>query len=211
MATAAIPLDKQQFNPVADMLGRAFHDYPVMEYAVPPDGPRRRAVRSLYSSLLRYSLRYGETYTTPGLEGVTCWLPPSEPFPRFWRMARSGMLALPFTFGWRGFKRLQGADHVAEVLHHTHAPGPHWYLWVIGVDPPRQRTGVAGRLMQPVFEKADREQHRCYLETHNPSNVAVYQRYGFRVASETPVPGHPLTVWGMIRSPRSGPPEIAGD
>jgi ribosomal protein S18 acetylase RimI-like enzyme len=103
---------------------------------------------------------------------------------------------------------LQAVDKIAEERHHTHAPGRHWYLWVIGVDPDQQGRGVAGQLMAPVFEKADRDQLPCYLETHKPTNVAVYERYGFRVASETPVPGHPTTVFAMLRSPGAGPPNL---
>jgi ribosomal protein S18 acetylase RimI-like enzyme len=210
-APEAILLGKEQLTRAAEVLARAFHDYPFMEYAVPAEEPRRRAVRSLYTGVLRYCLRYGEIYTTPAVDGLACWLPPSEPFPTFWRLVRSRMLGLPFAFGWKGFKRLQAGDHVAEQLHRTYAPGPHWYLWVIGVDPARQRTGVAGQIMQPVFARADRDKYRCYLETHKESNVSVYERYGFRVMSQTPVPGHPLKVWAMIRSPRSGPGDLVGE
>jgi hypothetical protein len=204
----AIRLDGKDFAGAADVLGRAFLDYPLMNYCVPDAERRRRAVWGLYSSVLRYALRYGEAYTTPNLDGATCWLPPNSPFPTFGRMVRSGMLSLPFSYGWTGFRRLQAVDHVAEALHRTHAPGAHWYLWVIGVEPQRQGTGVAGRLMRPVFEQADRDPFRCYLETHKESNVRVYQRYGFRVMSESPVPGHPLTVWAMVRSPGAGPPSL---
>jgi ribosomal protein S18 acetylase RimI-like enzyme len=198
-------LQGKQFSPAAAVLCEAFRDYPLMRYAVPDDGRRVRAVRSLYSSVLRYSLRYGETYTTGALEGAACWLPPDNPFPTFWRMVRIGMLGVPYHFGWGGFRRLEAVDKIAEARHREHAPGQHWYLWVIGVAPAHQGKGVAGRLMRPVFEKADRDELRCYLETHKQANVAIYQRYGFRVASETPVPGSPLTLYAMLRSPHAGP------
>jgi GNAT superfamily N-acetyltransferase len=210
-ATEAISLTADRFNGAADALTRAFLDYPLMMYAVPAEGRRQRAVRSLYTAALHYALHFGEAYTTPGLDGASCWLRPDEPFPTFWRMVRAGMLRVPFAFGWTGFQRLQAADHVAEALHRQHAPGPHWYLWIIGVEPSRQRMGIAGALMRSVFERADRDQHNCYLETHKEANVHVYQRYGFRVAEKKPVPDHPLTVWAMIRSPRSGPTDATAE
>jgi ribosomal protein S18 acetylase RimI-like enzyme len=197
----AIRLEDRHFSQVADVLLRAFLDYPLMQFAVPDERRRTGAVMGLYSSVLRYSLRYGDVYTTPDLAGAACWLPPDRPFATFWRMVRVGMLSLPLQFGWRGFGRLQAADHVAEALHHGHAPGPHWYLWVIGVDSDRQGKGVAGRLMRPIFDRADGDRLQCYLETHKESNVRVYERYGFRVVEQKPVPGQPLTVWGMVRSP----------
>jgi ribosomal protein S18 acetylase RimI-like enzyme len=204
LGSEATSLEATQFSPAAGVLCDAFQDYPLMRYCAPDDGRRRRAVRSLYTSVLRYTLRYGETYSTGGLEGVSCWLPPDEPFPTFWRMLRVGMLGVPYHFGWGGFRRLEAVDKVAEARHREHAPGRHWYLWVIGVAPAQQGKGVAGRLMRPVFDKADREELLCYLETHKPANVAIYQRYGFRVASETPIAGSPLTLYAMLRSPHAG-------
>ena len=195
-----IRLTRSHFGKAWEMLTRAFLDYPLMSYTVPEEDRRRRATAALYASVLRYTLLYGETYTTPGIEGAACWLPPQRPFPTFLRMVRAGMLAVPFRFGWTGFQRLQAMDHVAEARHREHAAQPHWYLWVIGVDPEHQRKGVAGRLMAPVFEHADKNGLACYLETHKESNVPVYERYGYRLASTTPIPGHPLTVWAMLRS-----------
>ncbi len=197
----AIPLDRERFGRAADALSRAFQTYPLMEYTVPDETRRRRACNSLYTSVLRYSLRFGEAYTTLDVEGAAGWLPPERPFPTFWKMVRAGMLGVPFAFGHVGFSRLQAMDQVAEAMHHRHAPGPHWYLWVIGVAPEHQGRGLAGRLMQPVLDNADARQLRCYLETHKESNVPVYERFGFRVVSREPVPGQPLTVWGMLRRP----------
>jgi ribosomal protein S18 acetylase RimI-like enzyme len=201
-------LGPQQRGEATATLGRAFQNYPLMEYTVPDEARRRRACTTLYGSIVNYTLRYGETYTTTGMEGAACWLPPDQPFPKFWRMVRAGMIAIPLRLRWVEYRRLQAVDHVAEARHREHAPGPHWYLWVIGVDPDHQRKGVAGRLMRPVFEKADRDQLRCYLETHKETNVAVYERYGFRVVSQTPIPGHPITMWGMLRSPGKGQPQL---
>ena len=41
-----------------------------------------------------------------------------------------------------------------------------------------------------------------YLETTTERNVRMYQRLGFRVAGEIPLPGIGLPQWGMIREPR---------
>jgi ribosomal protein S18 acetylase RimI-like enzyme len=202
----AVRLRPEQFGQAVEVLTRAFLDYPLMQYVVPDEARRLRATRALYAAVLRYTLRYGLAYTTTSLEGAAGWLPPDRPFPTFLRMVRSGMLAVPFRFGWSGFQRLQAVDQVAEHQHRAHAPGSHWYLWAIGVDPPCQRIGVAGRVMRPVLDRADRDGLACYLETHKEANVKVYQRYGFEVVSTNPVPGHPLTLWAMRRSPPGGAP-----
>jgi ribosomal protein S18 acetylase RimI-like enzyme len=197
----AVLLRPDQFGQAVEVLTRAFLNYPLMLYTVPDEARRLRATRALYAAVLYYTLRYGQAYTTADLQGAAGWLPPDRPFPTFLRMVRSGMLSVPFRLGWSGLHRLQAADHVAEERHRLHAPGPHWYLWAIGVDPAHQRTGVAGRLMRPVLDRADRDALPCYLETHKDTNVKVYERYGFRVVSTNAIPGQPLTLWAMLRSP----------
>ena len=170
-----------------------------MEYTLPDASRRLGGATQLYGGILRYGLARGEVYTTRDVRGAACWLPPTRPFPSFLGMVRAGMLRVPFRFGWNGFQRLSAFDHVATALHRVHAPGPHWYLWAIGVEPEHQGRGLAGSLMQPVLARADAEGLPCYLETHKETNVRIYQRYGFEVVAESGAAGHPGNIWAMIR------------
>ena len=74
----AVPLGGRQYGPAVDLLTRAFVDYPLMQYTVPDGVKRERATRALYAAVLRYTLRYGDTYTTPDVAGAACWLPPER-------------------------------------------------------------------------------------------------------------------------------------
>jgi ribosomal protein S18 acetylase RimI-like enzyme len=197
-----IRLSPAQFEPARLTLGQAFENYPLMSYArAKPEG-RLEAVTSLYGSILRDCLQWGEVYATSDLTGVACWLTPGHTSPGLVRLIRSGMLRLPRLFGWSGFRRLQAYGDFAHKLHHEHAPGRHWYLWAIGVRPADQGKGIAGQLVAPVLARALQESLPCYLETHVEANVRIYTRLGFDVASRSIPPGHPLPVWGMVRRPR---------
>src|SRR5262249_47352943 len=114
-------------------------------------------------------------------------------------MIRAGMLRLPFLCGWSGFERLHAYDSLHLSLHHRYAPGPHWYLWLIGVEPQHQGKGVAGELMWPVIALADQAGLPCYLETHKETNVPIYERQGFRVQVRAEPPDRPVRVWSMLR------------
>jgi hypothetical protein len=168
-----------------------------MTYAKAED--RLEAVTSLYGSILWDCLRWGEVYATSDLAGVACWLTPGQTTPGLLRLIQSGMLRLPWLFGWRGFRRLQIYGDQSDKLHHKFAPGAHWYLWAIGVRPQDQGNGIAGQLVAPVLARADRESFPCYLDTHVETNVNLYKRLGFEVASKTTPEGHPLPLWGMVR------------
>ncbi len=194
-----IPLTRENFERARTVMARAFEDYPLLRYVVPDDRWRLRLASALYGAVIRYCLAYGESFTTPEVEGTACWLPPDRPFPTFFRMVRAGMLKLPFQFGWTSFAKLDAFDKVAQRMHHEYAPGPHWYLWAIGVARERQGQGLGAGLMRPILAQADAEGLPCYLETHKELNTLIYARLGFRVAGTSGVPGHPGTIWGMLR------------
>jgi MFS family permease len=52
---------------------------------------------------------------------------------------------------------------------------PHWYLWLLGVDPDRQGQGVGSALLAPILARADAEGLPCALETLTERNVWFYR------------------------------------
>jgi len=76
--------------------------------------------------------------------------------------------------------------HSAQLgeLHAQAVPPDHWYLLILGVDPPRQGQGVGGSLIEPILRRADAEGRQFYLETMKPRNVTFYGKHGFDVVLE---------------------------
>jgi GNAT superfamily N-acetyltransferase len=197
-----VRLEPAEYRRAATALARAFFDYNLMLYASPDAARRARGVAALYGAILADCFRLGEVHVTRDGVGAACWLPPGTGLPGLWRQTRSGMLQLPFCFGWASFNRLVAYDTVARTLHHEHASMPNWYLAAIGVEPERQGQGLGGALMQPILARADRDHLACYLETHREGNVRLYERHGFEVVCRAEVPDHPIAVWAMVRKPR---------
>ncbi|HLX59395.1 MAG TPA: GNAT family N-acetyltransferase [Ktedonobacteraceae bacterium] len=195
----AIRLLAHQARSAAAVLARAFHNDPFMQYLISNDRRRARLLPSLFGILVRYSLSYGEVYTTPGLDGVACWLPPGETNPPFLRLARVGLRGAPVGLGLAGLRRYLRVAHYMEEVHAHSTPGAHWYLWGLGVEPQRQGQGLGGLLMQPALAHAKTEGVACYLETTNGVNVPFYQRHGFNVVSVGEAPASGLRVWAMLR------------
>lgn len=178
-------------------LTRAFQQYPMMVDTAPDPARRIAAAEVLYGAILHDCFSQGEVWATPHCRAIACWLPPERAYPGFWRQAWAGMWRLAFWPGPRGLLRLMAYDQVGQALHHQFAGDPHWYLSVIGVDPGFQRQGLAGQLLRPALERAQAAGLPCYLETHDPVNVPLYERFGFRVCEERVVRGRPVRVWGM--------------
>lgn len=90
---------------------------------------------------------------------------------------------------------------VLAELDRRHPTEPHWYLPFLGVDAPRQRTGLGSTLLQHALAQADRERAPVYLETANPANIPLYRRHGFELAATVEVPSAPV-LFPMVRPAR---------
>ena len=185
------------------MLGRAFHDNPMSVYVLPDDEERTRHLGWMFGTSTRYGCLYGEVYTTTGkVDGAAVWLTPESPPMSRETVTAAGIAEIPQRIGAEPFQRLMTMKRHMDELRRRDAPGPHWYLWVLGVDPPRQGQGVGSALLRPVLSRADEEGLPCYVETDKPINVPFYRRHGFEVVVEDDLPGGGFHYWTMKRQPR---------
>ena len=90
---------------------------------------------------------------------------------------------------------------VHRALEAVHPREPHWYLNVLGVDPPYQGQGIGSGLLAHWLVEVDRAAGFAYLETDRPENRPFYERVGFSVVDEIAVLG--VTVWCMARTSRN--------
>jgi ribosomal protein S18 acetylase RimI-like enzyme len=199
-----IRLAKSQKAQAAQVLARAFMVDPVYSALFPDSSERERALGHLFGAVTGYSLVYGLVHTTPGVEGVACWLSPGNTEVTLWRILRTG-LGLQWAvarFNPNARRQFLAALAYMDEIHKREVPGPHWYLWALGVEPGCQGQGIGGRLIQPVLTQADEDRVPCYLETETERNVAFYQKRGFEVVTDGVVPGQGFRIWTMLRGPQ---------
>jgi ribosomal protein S18 acetylase RimI-like enzyme len=79
-----------------------------------------------------------------------------------------------------------------------HPSEPHWYLPLVGVDPPNQRRGHGSTVLRMGLERCDRDGTIAYLEASSPDNRRLYERHGFEAIAVVQVADSP-PVWPMIR------------
>jgi len=73
------------------------------------------------------------------------------------------------------------------------------YFQLLGVSSNMQGRGYASALIKPILARLDKEQLPCYLETHKPENVSIFQHYGFEIVEEGIIPDSEVTQWAMLR------------
>ncbi len=80
--------------------------------------------------------------------------------------------------------------------------GRHYRVKIISIDKSLRGKGAFRRLFTPAIELADREGIPMVLETHNPSNVGLYQHFGFELVKTITSPATPVQQYCMIRKPQ---------
>jgi GNAT superfamily N-acetyltransferase len=204
MTTTSIEAKRLQPTQVEDagaVLGRAFHTNPGMMWLLPDEGSRHKKLSWFMRLGTKVGLKDGEVYTTPGaVAGAAVWFPPGKTTLTLTQMIAAGVLAAPMRWGVGPFMKFMNTMTRMEHLHKQAMPGEHWYLMIIGVDPPRQGQGVGGALMAPMLRKADDARLPCYLETDKPEDVVFYQKHGFEVVEKFTVKDSP-PFWTMQRPP----------
>ena len=183
---------------LARSLARAFYDDPVTEWWLPDESSRMRGARRAFEAMFlkRICLPRDETYTTGDVVGGALWMPPGE-----WQVGRvENFRLLPFmaaVFGRRLLRVMRSLGHMDS----KHPHEPHYYLFILGVDPGWQGKGVGSALMRPVLDRCDRERLPAYLEATTTRNRELYGRNGFEVVEEIELPGGGPPLWRMWREP----------
>ncbi|MFF5252907.1 GNAT family N-acetyltransferase [Streptomyces leeuwenhoekii] len=175
-------------------LTRAFADYPFTRHVLAAENHEERVRRCQEVFLVRIAMEYGRSWVTDDCLAVAAWTTPEQdPTPAF---AEVGPLVAELA-GDRA-----AAFESAEQALAPHRPSdPVWFLSTVGVDPAAQGEGRGAAVLRPGLEAAEHAGFSAFLETSSPRNVRFYERLGFTVTAEVPLPdGGPVT-WCMLRTP----------
>jgi GNAT superfamily N-acetyltransferase len=200
MKIAALPVDRASYEEAAALLGRAFRDDPIV-IAILEGIPRDTRVTRLtiaFAAVLRACAPKGmpvHVREENGVTGVAIAHPPGAyplPIPvqlgiLLKTVTRTGVYGLGRWLTW------------LSRIDKQHPKSPHYYLEFIGVDPAWQGNGLGSSILHHLVSKADQDRVGCFLETGNPRNVPLYQRFGFQTVAEEEIIG--VHAWFMWRPP----------
>jgi GNAT superfamily N-acetyltransferase len=203
IAFDVVRLEEAQVDQAGRVLGRAFWHDPLVEYILPDTERRARALPAFMTGGARYGHLFGEVYTSSeSIEGAAVWMPPGSGEMDEERMTAAGMMEVALAMGDESLNKFFSVMGLLDELRKRDAGDPFWYLFILGVDPPRQGQGVGGRLIAPVLARADEAGLPCYLETMKTRNVPFYRKHGFEIVVEDDFPDGGPHYWTMNREAR---------
>ncbi len=196
-----IKLDRTQVKAAGEVLGRALQDDPVSVYDIPDKEKRYAVMKYVFQMTSCLGVKYGETHaTSPNLEGIAVWLPYVNK--KFKMIINIGCLlkAKVYKVGREASKRIKPIEEYNTKVHREFAPGDHWYLQTLGVEPAHQGKGYGSLLMEYMLEKIDNSNPLpVFLETSTEINVKFYKRFGFEVVREEIIPETDVEQWYLLR------------
>jgi ribosomal protein S18 acetylase RimI-like enzyme len=173
MAPSAVrKVDRSETEAVLDTLTLAFVADPILRYWWPRPADYMHWYRRLVMAIGERGFDHDAVSVTANFEAAAVWLPPGvEPDPAAGRVLAGSTPAEKDAIG----------DQVRVQMERYHPKAPHWYLWMIGVDPAQQGQGFGSALLKHTLSLCDEQGAMAYLESSNPKNVPLYQRHGFEV------------------------------
>ncbi|MFC1670233.1 GNAT family N-acetyltransferase [Spirochaetota bacterium] len=193
------PLTRQQCKRASEILANAFSEKPMLKLLKIPT----EDMRNMFEMMVRFSLRYGEVYSTSEkLEGIMAFLPDSYAKMRSWHMLRSGAIFPVLKIKKQLMNILKVTEKILEEEKKNLSIGPYILLLSIGISQGQQGKGLGGKMLKALIEKAENEGRAIYLETDTADNVKLYEYYGFNVLKEIIIPNLNIPMWTMARLSR---------
>jgi ribosomal protein S18 acetylase RimI-like enzyme len=194
-------LTRAHVGQAGGVLARAFQKDPLLCYYIPGASERRESTHYLWEFVVHYGVLCGEVYAPSSkLEGVAVWFLPESSKENLGKEGRSGSWKLLSKLGIETVSRMKTVNKYISSIRKRHVPFHHLYLSVIGIDPSFQGRGYASRLIRPMLAQADQWCLPCYLETHDPENIPIYERYGFELVGRSRIPDMDIYLYAMLRS-----------
>ena len=193
-------LSTDALNQAARTLARAFEEDPLMQYVFPDKFGRERHIYALHRPLLNACMTHGGVETAAQEAAVAAWIDGKDVPLSLSKCLAAGMGRVPFVTPPLALRRLLKHDHAAELAVTSGMRSFSFaYLWVVGVSPDHRNLKLGRKVIEQTLEAMSDRYAFCALKTETFSNVAIYERLGFSVFSETRILSSTMQSWAMRR------------
>jgi GNAT superfamily N-acetyltransferase len=196
MSAQIVPATMDRLSLLASVLGRAFAADPILRWTLGTAEDDAATVGHYFHILDEGFVELGMLWETSGGAGVALWVPSGQTarFAEVDAACRARVHELTDDGGDRH-------DSFWDWTESKIPDGPLWFLDHIGVDPPRQGGGIGSALLAFGIDRARAQGASAFLETAVATNVALYERFGFRVVEDLDAPQGGPHIWFMRWDP----------
>lgn len=178
---------------IVDLLTLAFSTDPAIRWMFPNAQQYLEAFPNFVRLFGGKAFETGSAYYIENFAAASLWLPPDV------SPDDDALMTL--------FKNTIHCDirdevfYIFEEAENYHPKEPHWYLPLIGADPAHQGKGYGSKLLSHALLSCDRDNKSAFLESSNPKNIPLYERFGFELLGTIQVGSSP-PIFPMRRESR---------
>lgn len=191
------PLSTTDVDAAAALFAGAFDNDRMARLLHPDQGQRHRYHEHGGRVQIKRAMAYRHVfaaYEDDAVRGIAVWLPPGvtlRPSPPPLRAIPRIAQALAQPGAIRLIRRRQRA---LAKAHKT----PSWHLAFLATDPAHQGRGIGRRLIEHILQRADADGTPVWLETSDPANVGLYEKFGFTTTAQIHGEAGLPTFWIMV-------------
>jgi len=179
---------------VLDIMTLGFASDPVMRWTWPDPATFLATFPKIAEGFGGRGFAHDSVFETICGRAAAMWLPPDVE-PDSEAMAEASAASIRPD-------RIEETNAFFSQMADYHPQEPCWYLPLIAADPAHTGQGLGAALMRHALAKVDADGLPAYLESSNPRNISLYQRYGFEVMGEIQAGSSPVMT-PMIRPARA--------
>ncbi|WP_326981335.1 GNAT family N-acetyltransferase [Chryseobacterium sp. MYb264] len=179
--------DNQDRAKVVDILCKAFIDVLIpnsINFVVKKSGNREKRLKALMEYQFDISMLFGKVFLSDDEKGCVLYLENKG------SGLKKTILEAKLLFQCIGVENIFNVLTREKLLSHYHPKEKFVHLWLMGVIPTEQGTGIGTKLLQETLELYEGE--LIYVETTTPENRAFYKKNGFTIFHETFELDYPL-------------------
>ena len=194
VATDVVRATPDRLDALAFLMGRAFVTEPIMQWMLGVDDDFEARCIKDFTSFMEDLIPLGAVWEAGFGLGAVVWFAPEV----------SGQLLDAYQGNATNALPDGGAERYDAFWAWVESKVPPERISIldsIGVAPEAQGRGIGSTLMHFVLEQARGSDVPVFLETGTPSNVGIYEHFGFGVVDDADAPDGGPHVWFMRWNP----------
>lgn len=177
---------------VAEIFAAGFQNDPFFRYALPDASCRLGKLTAFFRSYVALLYELGDLYASSERMEALAFIYRPAKFPwgsrEYWRCWQKRMQALLVFVGTMKARGLRTLPILEQDWQQQCIQGQYVHLELLVVQEKYQGRGWARKMLERIQAECMRIHLPCSLETHNPSNVDLYQHFDFETVETMVLP-----------------------
>lgn len=182
-------VDTHEIPKVIHVLTEAFKEYVLFAPIIQDEMRRKKMLHELFSISIKMAIQTGSIYATSSeFERVIVFYQEKDSTFSITKLIKSRCLINVFNImrisKMSGLKKIFNLLHALDDSHKCYTKENNQYIQFLAVLPEHQGKKCASTLLRATLGNFRSRNQGCYIETGDPKNVKIYEKFGYTLIAE---------------------------